>query len=797
MRTSKRLRRLLSVVLCAVLLLSSVGLSASAAGETPSGYIEMLPSSQDVSAEDYAAFMRQYGDAVSAVYAGIAAKESSISVKDYQIPTSKAGILLDTMRVTFPELCYVSYFQYSYYNNGTIYAIAPVYSGGTEMKDRFIEAAEERYLSLVTDDMDDFTKALILHDALMINTYYPNLKQNPDRGSNYTYMVENWGVCQYYAESYAYLLAQNGIRSEIINSGDMNHAWLKVKLDGSYYHVDSTWDDVYPDRGGKARHKYFLYSDAAFPSDHYGYRSIHPADSTRFDGYTNLHGIETQLCYLDGTFYGITKNGRLVAYDPSDDSVETLKTLDYRWYAEGNSYWVGNFSSLAAYRGKLYYNSPDAVYEYDPATGEEVKFISGESGRVLYGLRILNNQLFGYYANNPSGDESALPPTPEYLAELAVPHPVTIADGIANGTVEANISSAYEGEPVTLTVSPDAGYKLTSLAYNGVEIEPEDGTYRFIMPDQDVTITATFDKAYFTGHSLSLKGDIGVNFYVDLTADEAANATVDFSWIAEGVTKTASADLSQAEHKDIGYKAICDVAPAEMTCEVTATLTIGGETEEVNTYSAARYAGVILNDPDFAADYILAENNRGKNGTERLEQLQRLVASMLHLGAAAQQAFTVNLNDLADADLDEQYATAPVSPDDIRVAAADMTANLDKYGLAYNGSSLICEANTSLRHYYRIVNQSLFDAVRGGVTFNGSPVDYHTKDGEIYFELKDISAADLDTEMTLTIGDDAYAYSALHYVKRALQPDQTDEAVRQLATTIYWYNQYANAFIGR
>ena len=73
--------------------------------------------------------------------------------------------------------------------------------------------------------------------------------------------------------------------------------------------------------------------------------------------------------------------------------------------------------------------------------------------------------------------------------EVVEPTTYTITIGeTANGTVTADKAEAEEGETVTLTVTPDEGYKLSALYVNGIAIE---GT-TFQMPGRDVVITAEF-----------------------------------------------------------------------------------------------------------------------------------------------------------------------------------------------------------------------------------------------------------------------------------------------------------------
>lgn len=67
-----------------------------------------------------------------------------------------------------------------------------------------------------------------------------------------------------------------------------------------------------------------------------------------------------------------------------------------------------------------------------------------------------------------------------------------------NGTITADTAQAKSGDKVTLTVSPDKGYKLSELKVidrNGKEINcaaNADGTYTFVMPNSKVEIKAVF-----------------------------------------------------------------------------------------------------------------------------------------------------------------------------------------------------------------------------------------------------------------------------------------------------------------
>lgn len=66
----------------------------------------------------------------------------------------------------------------------------------------------------------------------------------------------NYAVCDGYSQAYVYLLQQAGINAAVIigmagsdRTSAGGHAWSVVELDGEWYEVDSTWDDI----GGKEK----------------------------------------------------------------------------------------------------------------------------------------------------------------------------------------------------------------------------------------------------------------------------------------------------------------------------------------------------------------------------------------------------------------------------------------------------------------------------------------------------------------------------------------------------------------
>ncbi|MGN0459444.1 MAG: InlB B-repeat-containing protein [Ruminococcus sp.] len=88
-----------------------------------------------------------------------------------------------------------------------------------------------------------------------------------------------------------------------------------------------------------------------------------------------------------------------------------------------------------------------------------------------------------------------------YSKTEAVDYNVTVdSDSITHGTVTADKATAKPGETVTLTVSQEDGYELSTLKYNTTDntVDIDRSKKQFTMPSGDVTITATFTPITYT-----------------------------------------------------------------------------------------------------------------------------------------------------------------------------------------------------------------------------------------------------------------------------------------------------------
>lgn len=115
---------------------------------------------------------------------------------------------------------------------------------------------------VITDDMDNQTKILTIHDYIINNSRYDVEKNQTGESkyhSNIAYgpLIEGYAICGGYADVMAIFLTKLGFDNYKIASD--SHVWNAVLVDDKWLHLDLTWDDPVSEQGvDYLYHKYFL-----------------------------------------------------------------------------------------------------------------------------------------------------------------------------------------------------------------------------------------------------------------------------------------------------------------------------------------------------------------------------------------------------------------------------------------------------------------------------------------------------------------------------------------------------------
>lgn len=138
----------------------------------------------------------------------------------------------------------------------------------------------------------EFEKVKAINDYIVSNTTY-GTKTKASPHSAYALLMEGQAVCQGYALTTYKMLEQAGFDVKYVVgtvNGNEAHAWNLVKVDGEWYHLDTTWNDPLPNRFGASSYDYFLVTDAQLKKDHKWVASNYPAaTSTKYSYMQNVH----------------------------------------------------------------------------------------------------------------------------------------------------------------------------------------------------------------------------------------------------------------------------------------------------------------------------------------------------------------------------------------------------------------------------------------------------------------------------------------------------------------------------
>ncbi len=319
------------------------------------------------------------------------------------------------------------------------------------------------------------------------------------------------------------------------------------------------------------------------------------------------------------------------------------------------------------------------------------------------------------------------------------------------------------------------GYKLEQIG--SVHVIPNDATVIFneekwlydVLDKDGNPITGRVTLKYspysdrigehLAGHSISLDGNIGVNFYMELDESVIADkdAYIKFT-LPNG--KISTVKVGEAKKDTIEGKTYyvfsCNVAAKEMSDTIKAQIITSNGNGTVYKYSVADYADYILKNPD---------NYDAKTAN--------LVNAMMKYGEYAKSYFnkkeTTDISDVTAKTLKKfEKQTNGTLPD----------------GIKYYGSSLLLESNTTIRHYFKVAKGT--DVSK--YNFTGQ------KSGYYYTDITNISAGKLGTPQITKIGDWSISYSPMSYVYSVLESDSTDENLKKLCKALYLYQKAAEAY---
>ncbi len=328
--------------------------------------------------------------------------------------------------------------------------------------------------------------------------------------------------------------------------------------------------------------------------------------------------------------------------------------------------------------------------------------------------------------------------------------------------VNRNLTLGGEAIPATLEGS---GVYTVSGNTMGSCIE----AFEPIFADVDVL------SARVANRSISLLGNIAINFFVDMSPAMANNLQTNVRFFyPTGEVETVYISDPRVAYSELTnyYNFPCEVTAKEMTEEITAQVYFGDiPISEPSTYSVKTYVDRIWN---YATDPALTT----------------LLTKMLHYGAASQIYFG-NDGTLANEGLE--------APDysNVTIPGYEVNKNQGTSLVRYYGASLILTSETTLRVYLS-VDSSVGSDLK--ISLNGDTLTPTALSAGCYVDVLNIAANELDDVYTLRVSDGKdsadVSYCPLSYCANILRNANGayNRELQDVAASLYLYNQAANDY---
>lgn len=283
------------------------------------------------------------------------------------------------------------------------------------------------------------------------------------------------------------------------------------------------------------------------------------------------------------------------------------------------------------------------------------------------------------------------------------------------------------------------------------------------------------------GHSLSLNGNIAVNFYMELpeAVRTVTDAYMHFT-LPNGTAKDVA--VSEAEQENGYYIFTCEVSAKEMTGEIKAQMFVNEKAGTEYLYAVKKYA-----------DYILSHQD--VYGTKVVE----LVKAMLNYGTYSQIYFDYNTENPANAALTDAEKT---------LGAVSLNENYKAVitgdeGVATFSATLVLKSKTALNVYVKLADGVAFEKMKFAIDYGkGHEEVTPVKNGEYYvMTVNGINASNLDTMFQFKVSAEdgkvrELTYGPMSYCYRILNEDtyKDELKLKDVVSALYHFNVAADNY---
>lgn len=153
-----------------------------------------------------------------------------------------------------------------------VHAVNLEYNLDEKTMQKYYQSTLEMVQKIAADanGMNDRDKAKYFHDYLILHSSYSTMPDDKTVHSAYGCLVNGYCVCEGYARAYKLLCDEAQIPCEIVlgQVDNINHAWNLIQLNGTWSHVDVTFDDPVGAPENYVGNQFFCLTTAEISKDH-------------------------------------------------------------------------------------------------------------------------------------------------------------------------------------------------------------------------------------------------------------------------------------------------------------------------------------------------------------------------------------------------------------------------------------------------------------------------------------------------------------------------------------------------
>ncbi|MBO5481395.1 MAG: hypothetical protein J6A63_09445 [Clostridia bacterium] len=350
----------------------------------------------------------------------------------------------------------------------------------------------------------------------------------------------------------------------------------------------------------------------------------------------------------------------------------------------------------------------------------------------------------------------------DYTADILLGDGATMTK--AEGTtLENTYEVAVKEAGTSATVDPSIAGNVVPATVSNATIG-ENGELTVIPNDEGFTATAQV-----AGYTLSLKGDIMVNFYV--TMEEAflnnPDARVVIVYKGERMEYTANDAVKNGSM----YVFSLAVSAKDYQKNISCSFTDGTNVWAGMSVTVNKYLNGIINDTTGTYD-------KAKDVAEKMQNY--CMAASYHFGIASTYAPTAAMATLVEG-----------------VTAEDLTAYAEKQegaseNINYAGVTLFLQSTTTIRFYLTLNSGKNINDAK--ITVNGNAVTPKKSGSYYYIEITNVTAQNLGYMYKVDLDGIKLEYSALSYAHGILSRGGFGQSTVDAVKSLYLYHKAAYAY---